>query len=299
MTTYLPSKKFVRITGSLFVFLLITWGVYAYLSGGKTIFTKEDSREGMLVQDVINRDTDLDTIPDWEEELWGTDPNKKDSDGDGMSDEVEINARRDALNTDSGDGNPDGKINETERFAREFFSTVSSLKASGDLNQNSITNLALGFGKNLNEFQVLPDVYNSSDITTTQVTTPVIQEYYDAFQAVQVAYKNSTGHEYAVLAEGIDTEDADTMTDVAKIGQAYEDMAKELKALIVPIDTLNNHIVLINSYAKTGAALKNASTLLDNPLLGLVGISQYNDAENDAVAAIKILGEYFSSHGII
>src|SRR5262245_47588348 len=42
------------------------------------------------VEDLVNKDTDGDNLPDWEEGLLGTDPQKKDTDGNGISDSAEM-----------------------------------------------------------------------------------------------------------------------------------------------------------------------------------------------------------------
>ncbi len=299
MDKYLPSKKFTLIVGTSAVVLLLGYFGYTYFASGKTIFTKKDPRVGVAVGDVINRDTDLDGIPDWEEALWGTDPEKKDSDGNGITDDVEINARRDAVNTDSGTENPDGQINETERFAREFFTTISSLKASGDLNQNSITNLALGFGKNISEYQKLPDTYTRVDVKTVPATSQTRQSYYTALKDSTTTHAADIGTELDALARGIDNENPEDMVEVARIGGVYTSIALELAQVSVPEDAAALHLSLLNNYTKIGTALKNTSSLLDNPLIGLIGLSQYNDEDALAAETIENLGEYFKSHDII
>ncbi|KKR84482.1 MAG: LamG domain protein jellyroll fold domain protein [Candidatus Nomurabacteria bacterium GW2011_GWA2_40_97] len=56
---------------------------------------KNESTTGLsygdaILEDLVNKDTDLDGVYDWEESLWGTDPTKKDTDDDGVLDNLEI-----------------------------------------------------------------------------------------------------------------------------------------------------------------------------------------------------------------
>ena len=50
----------------------------------KNPWTKTVSKAGLTynnatIGDLVNRDTDGDGMPDWEENLWGTDPTKKET----------------------------------------------------------------------------------------------------------------------------------------------------------------------------------------------------------------------------
>ena len=93
--SYLPSKKFIAI-----VFLLaLSAGALFYL--GKFVKLKPDLKTSLknivnqgfvseLAKRTENLDSDNDGLKDWEEALWKTDPNKKDTDGDGFSDKNEV-----------------------------------------------------------------------------------------------------------------------------------------------------------------------------------------------------------------
>jgi Sulfatase-modifying factor enzyme 1/Concanavalin A-like lectin/glucanases superfamily/Divergent InlB B-repeat domain/Bacterial TSP3 repeat len=71
-------------------------------------FTVDSSKTVNAV--FILKDADGDNLSDYEEALVGTDPNKPDTDGDGLGDAVEVNTRRtNPLNPDTdGDGYSDG-----------------------------------------------------------------------------------------------------------------------------------------------------------------------------------------------
>jgi len=77
-------------------------------------------------------------LKDWEENLWGTDPNNPDTDGDGTSDGKEVSEGRNPLIAGPNDlikdtiknnnNNNYQNLNETEKLSRDFFNGYLKLK---------------------------------------------------------------------------------------------------------------------------------------------------------------------------
>ncbi|PON16719.1 hypothetical protein C2W62_17005 [Candidatus Entotheonella serta] len=77
--------------------------------------SKYSNEVNVRLKEDTTRDTDKDGIPDHEENtVYGTDPNKADTDGDGINDGAEVALWKDAWNQDN-DG--DGLINLLDRDA--------------------------------------------------------------------------------------------------------------------------------------------------------------------------------------
>ncbi len=80
---YLPSKKFAIITGMIFVLGIIIFVIFFMSSRGESFSITGNKNatalqvENQSVADLIQKDTDGDGIPDWEEALWGTGPEQK------------------------------------------------------------------------------------------------------------------------------------------------------------------------------------------------------------------------------
>ncbi len=82
MKKYLPSKKFVIITLSIFA----TLGLVFFLVGkfqknpDGSLAVKdnwslsEEKIEAQTLGELVKKDSDQDGLPDWEETLWGLDP---------------------------------------------------------------------------------------------------------------------------------------------------------------------------------------------------------------------------------
>jgi hypothetical protein len=139
---YLPSKKFLTALSIAIVVIVIT----IILSYWKPDITRYKN----LVSDtnasssVMNIDSDGDGLPDWKENLYGTDPHKADTDGDGTSDFDEIAQNRDPLkpNTAPKGQEPNDKIDpaiieKSQKIVEEY----ESLNATEKLSRNLMSNI--------------------------------------------------------------------------------------------------------------------------------------------------------------
>ena len=86
-----------------FAVIVITGAWFLSKPGGASLANAE-STEALLKSYAI-QDTDGDGLPDWEESLYGTDPKKADTDGDGIGDACDGDTDGDTVE-DSGDNCP-------------------------------------------------------------------------------------------------------------------------------------------------------------------------------------------------
>ena len=125
--------------------------VALFLFKNKDTFTNQNEKaseqEGLtykneVLQNLVNKDTDLDGVLDWEEGLWGTDPAKKDTNGDGITDNVEIKNLKVAQGKTTETTEDIANLTQTDKFSRELFSTVVALNQAGIINQATIDKLS-------------------------------------------------------------------------------------------------------------------------------------------------------------
>ncbi|MFH1366042.1 MAG: hypothetical protein ABIG99_01490, partial [Patescibacteria group bacterium] len=91
MYNYIVIKIFlVKYKRVFLIILAVVFLVVLFLVKNTTFFKKTEVRQeinpknGLIssnatIEDLINRDTDKDGVPDWQEGLWGTDPTKKET----------------------------------------------------------------------------------------------------------------------------------------------------------------------------------------------------------------------------
>ena len=123
----------------------------------------------MTVGDLVNKDTDGDGVLDWEEGLWGTDPNKKDTDDNGVPDDLEIDKMKIAkgINPDDPENKKEENLTETEKFARELFATTAALNQTGVMDEKAIDKITTSVAEQIKN-PVIRKVYLISDLKIIQ-----------------------------------------------------------------------------------------------------------------------------------
>ncbi len=106
MRQYAPSKKFILLVLALLVLGGTFWVFRNNSKKNQTNYGASGQlNNGPVVAEEISKDSDADGLKDWEEALWKTDPNNRDTDNDGTPDGQEIKENRNPLV--AGDGKSD------------------------------------------------------------------------------------------------------------------------------------------------------------------------------------------------
>ena len=263
-----------------------------------TLKNPEITTTTVKVQELLEKDTDSDGIKDWEEVLWGTDVNKVATFG--MADKQYIDNKRLEISTATGtEAENIEKLNDTERIAREFLTTILTLRESGNLNSFNITNLAEKFSKDIGATAELRTTYTGSDIRPATDTAASKKAYYTAFsKAIAAAKKNGMGAEIKVIANYFSDEESDA-TELTKLSTTYATLTKSLKSMDVPSSAVALHLELLNESDNMAAIFKNISQIDDDSIVGLVAIAQFELNEPKMEKTLTDFIAYFKSNGII
>ncbi len=293
---YLPTKKFLIILSVLVVLGVIIFVIFFMSSGGE-IFSTTNKKNlvplkvaNQSVTDLIQKDSDGDGIPDWEEDLWGTDKNKKIT-FNNTPDATYIENRKKELNIDESVTANDKNLTETDKFAREFFVSYSAMKSSGQVDKNAINSFSSALGEKVANPNLL-DRYTASDIKLDNNDTAVSrQAYYNTIKKIFKTYQTAgIGDELDIISNKITLDSANNPNSSAKliaIANAYQDFAKKIITDVkVPEGLADYHLRIANSSNNTGISVSNMEKVMDDPVVGLSGISQYQKYSNDLVAAV-------------
>lgn len=310
--SYLPSAHFIRnLLVCVAVVGLVLLGTRLIARGkekrasvaAEQKLAQERYNEGTLVaiSDLAEKDTDSDGLPDWEEALWGTDPNNKDTDGNGISDKNEVDEKKASVEAASGVSGDTGDLTETEAFSRELFASIAALKESGNLNDQSIKDLASTISENAGEKQIITASYTTADIKMTGDSTTEITNYRTTMTQTLAKYDNSgIGKELIAIDAALSSEaDKDKLGELYAVAKAYRALAKDLTLVAVPQAAASMHLDLINSANNTGIALDNIPQIYDNALGGLIGLAQYDKESGVFEQKLRDLQDYFIQNGII
>lgn len=290
----LPSKKFTRImffstAGAILILILF------FVFSGKSVFVsknKKNSLDNKNVLSLIQADTDSDSIPDWEEALWGTDKNSKKTFD--IPDVIYIENKKKELRA-----NQEGEYNinsetETDKFAKQFFSAYTALKATGEADNTTINSFSNALGQKIIN-PALIDSYKEEDVLTMDTDSYDDRiSYYQTLQTLYETYVDAgIGDELDIVSQGLLNYSASgtgsKYEELLLIGEAYQNFAQKVMETKVPKSLIKNHLKIANAANNTGISVLNMQDIIVDPIVGLSGLSQYQKYSDDLVNAVADL----------
>lgn len=252
-------------------------------------------------------DTDSDGLKDWEEQLWGSDPNNPDTDGDGANDGEEIKLGRNPLvagpddsltsalrSKNSGDKTKTSRqaatepLTLTDRLAHDFLENYLRLKglAGGSeldaKEQQSILDSLLYNLPSIN----LPDSYSLSDISTFPADSKeTIFSYLKEVGKTILDSENIKINELVTVRDALTHENADELKKLDAVIASYASTVKDLLAVKVPEKYAYHHLSLINSVNNLARATALMQNFFNDPVQGLLATGFFNE-ESDKLGAV-------------
>ncbi|OGI71043.1 hypothetical protein A3B84_02455 [Candidatus Nomurabacteria bacterium RIFCSPHIGHO2_02_FULL_35_13] len=298
---YLPSKKFILITSAVVVLGVIIFMIFFMSSSGENFsITGNKNNTALKVEnstfaELIQLDSDQDSIADWEEALWGTDKNKKITFND-VPDATYIENKKKELKIEQGVIENETKLTETEKFAREFFTSYTAMKSSGQIDNETINSFSNALGQNIVNPNLI-DRYLEADVKINTNDDSIIKEkYYEDVKSLFKKYQSSgIGDELEIVSNGLalnstnETGNTDQYGKLSTIARAYQDFAKKTMEISVPQSLVEYHLRIANSSNNTGISVSNMVKIINDPIVGLSGLSQYQKYSEDLIKAVSDL----------
>jgi hypothetical protein len=293
MSTYLPSKKFLYRTVAIVILIALLFGIYKLSIFFLNKFSKKGQSSLTISSDGnIQKDSNNNGIPDWEETLWGLDPTK-----DGQANKVTIEQRKAALAQNADTANSSDIKNTSssaDLVSQEFFAAVMSLQASGNLNDQSLQAIADAVGQKVVAVPI-KDSFKPVDVKTEEVTDKNVAIYFTAMKNIFVKYKNKNiGDELTFISQGIQNNNPNAMKVAAGVAASYRAFGNEVIKIAVPIVIAQNHLDLANNYVKVGESIDNMTKELTDPILSMQGLISYKKYNDLLVSEIKYLSGILS-----
>jgi len=144
----------------------------------------------------------------------------------------------------------------------------------------------------------LIDYYKETDVkTSTLDNVATKQKYYQDMQNLFKSYQSvGLGDELDIISKGLASNSASGTTDntdqysrLSIIANAYQDFAKKIMEMSVPSSLAQYHLQIANSSNNTGISVANMEKIIDDPIVGLSGLSQYQKYSDDLVKAVADL----------
>lgn len=284
---YLPSKQFIAKAIIALVLIIVAFGVYKITIFIKNKLQNKGQTSLIIKSDVIQKDSNNNGIPDWEESLWGLNPK-----GDGSSNKEFILAQRETLAKENALNNDTNQpLSENETLSREFFSVIMSLQESGNLDEVSIKAVGDTIGQKIIAAPI-PDLYTKSMVLSIKANPASTSAYTTELANLFNKYKDKDiGKELTFISVGLTNNDPQAFIEADKVASAYRSAGKELLKIQVPNTLSDTHLALANNYEKVAQSIEGMSDMITNPLSGMKAVINYKKYTDALVSNVETLSK--------
>jgi len=283
MKDYLPSMQFKIRVIIIAVLFLLGFGIYKAVGYFRNRGMETKIPTKILVKDLVQKDTNENGIPDWEEALWGLDPNK-----DGPQNKEFIMAKRKTLAEENGPEISNNQpLSENETMSREFFAIIMSLEQTGNLDDDALKSVSEAIGQKIVATPI-PDVYTKSMLTIkdSDDSYGVINYYTDYVNLNNKYAGKNMGDELSFVATALRDNDPGALQIAGTVALAYSSFGKELIKIPVPSNLASISLDLANNYEKVAQSIYGLTHLLSEPITGmkaLINYKKYSDIIADDI----------------
>ncbi len=248
------------------------------------------------IVDLINRDTDKDGVLDWEESLWGTDPTKIDTNDDGVPDSAEVAK----IKSERGENNPDlatgsssdeENLTQTDKFARELFSTVTALSQGGEMDQATVDKLSSALAEQIQN-SAPKKVFLLSEIKIGKNdSVQAVQSYNDAMESLYKKYpiKGNVLDVLGKLTDANGEADTSVLSELDPIIKQTSLFMNGMVKISVPSSLAQAHLDIINAFERIVENLNDIQLFDSDVIVALSAISQYKQNTDALSLAIDNL----------
>jgi len=253
-------------------------------------------REGSF----IVGDTDEDGLMDWEEEIRGTSPNNKDTDGDGTSDKDEVGLNRDPLLA-----GPDDSILPSDQIP-ELFATISYKEGtlSDQVGKTFIENyLKIGKGEeNQSNFKEFSKQLASEAATVGKIKDAYTEIDFKTFPNFETAKTRQYGNLLALYTLDYQSEISKINLDSVSsktLDTIFTTHLSRLKNMAVPRDAVENHTKYTNAINKIKQSFSLIRNNNEDPLRAYYALQEYAVTMQQMPILYRTIAHFFEDSGII
>ena len=266
-------------------------------------------------------DSDSDGLKDWEEELWGTDPQNPDTDSDGTTDGEEINANRDPKKAGPDDAlakkakvdiekkiaaaEISGKTASlTEKIAEDIFAAYTEKKTQGLGTEDLAGEIPNFIADNLANTGRLEDEFSSKDIKISKTgDKTAIKSYINSIAKLsREAGAKIKENELITLTNSINqsnlSDNFEKFAEFEEISLAYKDLVSKMLLLETPADYAAIHISHLNSFNNLAKVNLVFSQFMADPASGLLAVNQYIKETERITDSLSAMGRRLDKDNI-
>jgi hypothetical protein len=283
----------------------------AYVSSGPSFLSAKsvgaESTHDLLVS-YASKDTDSDGLPDWQEALYGTDPQNAHSvnvsvtDGEAVAQGLVAPKFRNATSTPvdaSVIPGPDaGPQTLTDQFGKELFGQYLKARGQGQPTSADVATFVEQGVAQLKQNQVIPDTFNQGQVKVSGTGPDALLSYASSVEVVFIKTNvdpNKSDLDY--FSDAVNKGDVAALSKVKQYAQADALGARSLMNISVPKELASSHIKLANALMRVSQSLSDMSLLSSDPLRAMLGMATYADAARGVtLALVEMQSVYATEH---
>ena len=298
LSAFFPKSRKARFILAVLAFLIILIIVLIKFSRNteppikNIVNNSRATREAELAR--LNQDSDEDGLKDWEEEIYGTDPQKADTDGDKTPDGEEIKLGRDPLKPGPKDHLPvplaekkespaKSENNLTQKIIDKFNEKFILPRLNDPSTNIDNTILSRDILKDLPANISYPSYFTEKDIAILKNDSPEnFKSYLEGFNAsINDSFKNLNTPEIMIFSEALQAEDLSQLSILDVYLSAYQTALAKLIKLPVPPAFANLHLAYLNATRRQQAAVEKMRRAESDVIKGTYGAREYIAANNE------------------
>ncbi|HVW71799.1 MAG TPA: thrombospondin type 3 repeat-containing protein [Candidatus Paceibacterota bacterium] len=309
-----PDTRWRTIGLSLVVAVVLVVGAF-YFSGHTISLSTTASAESTqeLLKAYAAKDTDSDGLPDWEETLYGTDPNNAHSVRASLTDSQAVaqglvTPQYATAPTSQVSGTPKtyavpgptaapGSI--TDQFSQLFFSTYMNQRGATPPTADEMQSFVQEAITQLEASRVHPDAYSTSDTNVKGQGADMLKAY---ATAMDTAFADNTVQlpydELTYFSDAVEKNDATALSHVLAIGTAYTKTAQEAAKVPVPEEAAAAHLAVVNAMAQLGSTIGDLASVNQDPIRAMLGLQEYPQDIDQFVSALQAMNAVFTADGV-
>ncbi len=311
-------EQWRMFVATLFAAVLIV-GSFVLARGIESPAVAQASAETALLQAIAMKDSDADGLPDWEEALYGADPQSSDSFKLGMTDGEAVarglvvpKAIADIPTTSSSQTGAvvdpalppapaEGTL--TAAFAQNFFTlylTAKQNNGGANLSETDLQNIATQALASLSAAVVAaPDFKSAKDISVSGSGSDALMAFAVSAEAILLKNtSNASKSELLYLQDAVQNNDADALVRIVSLAKAYRDSAVGLSVLPVPAELAAADLALVNALMRVSQIASDFARVNSDPLATMLALQQYPQAVLALGNAFIHIGQIYKTAGI-
>lgn len=306
------STRSIRIGIASLLALLMIGGTYLSTGPnpffGMTRIAGAQSSEELL-REYAAKDSDADSLPDWQEALYGTDPLNPESFQAGIKDgeavaqgliepKVAVRPEASATDLDSVPGTVAAPSSLTDRFAQTLLTQYLSNRGATPPTTEEIVAFVEAGIANLAEESASPNAFSLGEVRVAADGTDALASY--AAEAERVFALNTVAadtNELAYFSDALKGDEA-ALAKIKSISGAYADIATALMQISVPSEARQAHLTVVNALMHLSETSADMASMKTDPLRALMGIGLYDTYAKELVAGFANLDGVFSARQV-